>query len=423
METLYPLQEPQLNNSAEHKFECLLSVVGTERMVSITTQASVGSDEACDLVLDDPYVSKRHCVLERRGARIWVRDRRSRNGTWVNNVRVDRCALPDPCRIDLGRTRLRLVYRKGRPGDDNPLGIVGRHPAMTKVFRRIRRYAPNDLPVLIVGETGTGKELVARALHDGSPRADRPFEAINCAAIPRELAESELFGHERGAFTGAAQRFSGAFSRADGGTLFFDEIGEMPLDLQPKLLRALEEGEIRPVGAETSQKVAIRLVAATNRDLLAEVERGRFRHDLYYRLAVGIIDLPALRQRASDIGELVQHFVRHYAGEGAPRVNDELMAWLGAQSWPGNVRALRHAIQRALAECEGDILRRSHFDLRRRVISASESVLFAGRAFKDVKTEIFSRSLALNGGNRSATAMALGIPKSTFFDQLRVLEL
>ncbi len=240
--------------------------------------------------------------------------------------------------------------------DDMPL--IGRSPAMQEVYRLIARVVPNDLTVMILGESGTGKELVARAIHDLGARAKKPFIALNMAAIPRELIESELFGHERGAFTGAATRAIGKFEQAQGGTLFLDEIGDMPIDAQTRLLRVLQTGEFTPVGGARAQQADVRIVSATNQDLPQLIQTGRFREDLYYRLNVVPLSLPPLRARTEDIEALARRFLEQAAAEGLPRKKLDIAALtaLAAHSWPGNVRELENLMRRLAVLERGDII-------------------------------------------------------------------
>ncbi len=241
-------------------------------------------------------------------------------------------------------------------GDDSAL--IGRSAAMQEVYRIIARVVPNDLTVMILGESGTGKELVARAIHDLGPRSRRPFVALNMAAIPRELIESELFGHERGAFTGAAARTAGKFEQAQGGTLFLDEIGDMPLEAQTRLLRVLQSGEFTTVGGARSQRADVRIVSATNQDLRTLTEAGRFREDLYYRLDVVPLSLPPLRARAEDVPVLARHFLDRAAAEGLPRksLDAGALAALAAHNWPGNVRELENLMRRLAVLERGDVI-------------------------------------------------------------------
>ncbi|HEX6987117.1 MAG TPA: sigma-54 dependent transcriptional regulator, partial [Planctomycetaceae bacterium] len=259
--------------------------------------------------------------------------------------------------LERGRLRkenaqLREVLRRR----DAAPGLVGDSPAMQEVYRLIDRVGPTDKAILIQGESGTGKELVAQALHRSSPLRENPLVTINCAALPENLLESELFGHEKGAFTGAVAAKPGLFEVADGGTLFIDEIGELALPLQAKLLRVLEDGSLRRVGSVTQRKVRVRILAATNRDLAEEVRRGAFREDLYYRINVLTIHLPPLRQRDGDLPRLVEYFV----GPGW-RIEPDVVPALARYGWPGNVRQLKNAIERAKILAEDDVIRLENF--------------------------------------------------------------
>jgi two-component system nitrogen regulation response regulator GlnG len=254
----------------------------------------------------------------------------------------------------------REVSDRLAPGDR----IVGKNAAMLEIFKTIGRVAGRDVSVLIMGESGTGKELVARAIHAASPRSSGAFVPVNTAAIPRDLLESELFGHERGAFTGAMASRVGRFSEASGGTLFLDEIGDMPADLQAKLLRVLQDQVVTPVGATRAEQIDVRIIAATHRDLDALVAQGSFREDLLYRLRVMPIQLPALRERSEDVAVLAEHFIARYAEElagGARFLTDSAIAFLSRYPWPGNVRELENAVKRALVLSTGEVLTRDDF--------------------------------------------------------------
>ena len=315
--------------------------------------------------------------------------------------------------------------------------LVGRCPAMLEIFKTIGKVAASDVPVLVTGESGTGKELVARAIHNASPRAQGPFVAVNAAAIPRELLESELFGHERGAFTGAVQSRAGRFRDASGGTLFLDEIGDMPVELQAKLLRVLQSGEVTAVGARQAERVDVRIVAATHRDPDAAVAGGRLREDLLYRLRVVPIHIPPLRERPEDIPILAQHFVDRYARElaAAPRyLADTTLERLRAYDWPGNVRELENAIKRALVLSSGEVLGPEDFaflsqpdaaargaaDLESAVLREVESLLGDPAAhglwaelLERVERPLLEAVLRETEGNQIRAAARLGINRNT----------
>jgi len=319
-------------------------------------RSSIGQLPSNDVVLADRSVSRFHCEILLEHGQARVRDLESRNGTWLDRTRVVEAFLADGAELKLGRTVLRVSLGEERP--PQPLSVrtemgplVGRSVAMRAAFALLEKAAPTGTTVLIEGETGTGKEGAAEALHLGSPRRDRPLTVVDCGAIPANLMESELFGHAKGAFTGATGPRIGAFEEADGGTIFLDEIGELPLELQPKLLRVLERKEIRRVGSNSLTPVDVRVVAATHRDLRSAVNHGTFRADLYFRLSVVRIRLPPLRERADDIPTLVAHFVGRMGVKpdvAAELLRPEFIASLLRASWPGNVRELRNFIERCV---------------------------------------------------------------------------
>lgn len=315
----------------------------------------VGSDPAAGLPLRDPYVSFRHAAIRREGLGFHVEDLRSTNGTYVDGVRIEQAWAGPGSRLRLGNQRFDVVADAPPPELEAPLiGNALRFRTMVRHLRILARVRP---PVLVRGETGTGKELAARALHAWGPRATAPFVAINCASMTDALVESTLFGHVRGAFTGAHRDHPGAFVEADGGTLFLDEIGELPLPQQAKLLRVLELGRITPVGSTLERQVDVRVVSATHRDLAAMVARGQFREDLYHRLSVLDVYLPALRERREDIPLLLEHFCRRASEELERRVclSDAAIEAARLHPWPGNVRALRNAVLRAATLADGPI--------------------------------------------------------------------
>ena len=305
----------------------------------------VGRDVGAQVKVDDPEVSAAHVELRAGEGGVHVRDLGSTNGTFVGPFRVKEGVIRTPTALTIGHTVLTVEPSAERRVDvgwaDGFGALVGRSPRMRRVFGVLERVASTPLSVLILGETGTGKEVVARAIHEASPRKAGPFVVIDCGSIPEALAESILFGHEKGAFTGADQRRRGALADADGGTLFLDELGELPLELQPKLLRALSERQIKRVGGSAFEPLEVRVVAATRRDISAEMNAGRFRSDLYFRIAQVRIELPSLRERAGDIPLLVEDVCKRAGkSEHASSVIGWIQQNLAAHDWPGNVREL-----------------------------------------------------------------------------------
>ena len=313
----------------------------------------VGSSPDSGIVVHDHTVSRLHAELEARHEGVWVRDLGSRNGTFVDGLQVTGALVPNKGSIRFGSTVLVLDYNPGqvRPVELWPSAafgmLVGKSVKMRELFATLSRIAPMDASVLIYGETGTGKELVARAIHDASPRARKPFAVVDCAALPENLLDAELFGHAKGAFTGAGSARPGAIEAAEGGTVFLDEIGELPISMQPKLLRALESKMVRRLGETSHRRVDVRFVSATHRDLLTMVNVGEFREDLYFRLSVLPVQVPPLRARTEDIELLVGHFLRAAGGPG--NVSAELVQELTSRPWRGNVRELRNFVDRARA--------------------------------------------------------------------------
>ncbi|MBN1556681.1 MAG: sigma 54-interacting transcriptional regulator, partial [Lentisphaerae bacterium] len=314
---------------------------------------TIGSAPDNDLVLDDTTVSRRHCEIQVVPEGTVIRDLGSTNGTVVRGIRITEAFLEQGSEIRLGKTR--FIFCPLRESAEYTLSaresfgsVLGASIPMRRIFHLAETYAPTDATVLIEGETGTGKEILAEELHRHSPRASKPFVVIDCATLARELVESELFGHKKGAFTGATADRAGAFEHADGGTVFLDEINDLSPELQPKLLRVLERKEIRRLGTSATRPVDVRIVCATNRKLRNEVNAGRFREDLYFRLSVARIELPPLRKRPDDIPLLVDHFLKEFCGGAAEDTlveRDKTMALLKAHAWPGNVRELRNLIE------------------------------------------------------------------------------
>lgn len=310
----------------------------------------------------------------------------------------------------------------------NYAGIISRNPRMEEIFSRIRRVADLKTTVLILGESGTGKELVARALHRNGRRAPKPFVAVNCGAIPENLLESELFGHVRGAFTNATSDKAGLFEQADGGTLFLDEIGEMPPALQVKLLRVIQEEEIRRVGASVSSRVDVRIVSATSRDLEADIHAGRFREDLYFRLNVFCLRLPPLRERVDDIPLLVEHFLRRAFRDREveqPGIEPDAMRNLMSYVWPGNIRELENAMEHAAIVCEGSCISTACLPAPVRSADSPRSLLeqeedlSIKRAEDAIERDLIRKALARTGGNRTQAAKILEISHRSLLYKLK----
>ena len=387
---------------------------------------AIGSADDNDLVITDLRVSGYHARLFWRSGRLFVRDLGSTNGTAVNGARVVESEVPDGAQLTFGPVAHRVSYRTGdRPKTSNVEsfhGMVGASPAMLEVFSSVGRFADADVPVLISGETGTGKELVAHALHQASGRKDRPFVPINCGAISDDLIESELFGHERGAFTGADRRHSGAFEQAGGGTLFLDEIGDIPLKQQVKFLRVLETGQFKRVGGREELISSARVVAASHRELPEEVQQGRFREDLLYRLGVLRIHIPPLRERIDDLQMLTNHFLKVLAPGRKAVITPPAMSALRDHHWHGNVRELKGVLQRALLTANGASL--SPGDLTftqpsledaREEASKSRSV----RTLESVERDEILRALAVCNNVHSEAARVLGIGRSSLYSKMK----
>ncbi|HWU90183.1 MAG TPA: sigma 54-interacting transcriptional regulator [Kofleriaceae bacterium] len=328
----------------------------------------IGSMEDNDIVLSDDTVSRYHCKIVQEDSGYVLVDLRSTNGTFINKVRVREAFLKPSSIVSVGQSQIRFNALEEEvqivpSRNDRCAGLIGGNARMREIYAIIEKIAPTATTVVIDGETGTGKEVVAQAIHSLSPRSRNDLVVFDCGAVPPNLIESELFGHEKGSFTGAMMTRQGLFEQADGGTLFLDELGELPLDLQPKLLRALEQREVRRVGSTKAAKVDVRIIAATNRNLEDEVRAGRFRQDLFYRLSVVRLHLPSLRERADDIPLLVNHFLEtgayNRSGNGEMRVTAiarDAMTALQTYPWPGNVRELVNVIERAVSFCDSQVM-------------------------------------------------------------------
>jgi len=385
---------------------------------------TVGTAADCDVVVEDATVSRHHCCLEPRGELLFVRDLGSTNGTRVDEVAVLEAMTRPEARLRIGNTCLHLVARERpvvTPGPDRFHGMVGTTPKMRSLYRLLERIAATDAPVLISGETGTGKELAARAIHEASGRRGGPLVVINCGAIPEELIESELFGHEKGAFTHAVATRDGAFAQADGGTLFLDEVGELPLAVQATLLRVLEDRTFKRVGGNRELTSDFRIVAATNLELTTEVREGRFRQDLFFRLYVAPVTLPPLADRLDDLPALVAHLLQRDATAGAPppEVAPEAIDLLRRHRWPGNIRELRNVLARAQLLNDGSRLGPESFTFLDEVGPATPGIDLAHLTLQEVERMTIAAHLAAHQGQRRAAAASLGIATSTLYEKLK----
>lgn len=413
----------------------LVVVQGPDRGRALELEAGdhklVGQSPVCELQLTDPTVSRRHVSLEVDGRGLLVRDLDSTNGIFVRGVRILEAVFTEAETFSVGDTKL-SVERIDAASVRKAAGImrfgkvIGASAEMQSLYPLCERLAHATVPVVIEGETGTGKEVLAEALHEAGPRASKPFVVFDCTAVPASLVESQLFGHERGAFTGAVAARRGVFEQAHGGTLFIDEIGDLDLALQPKLLRAIERSEVQRVGAERWTKVDVRVISATRRDLDHEVQVGRFRDDLFYRMAIARVELPPLRKRKGDIGLLTRHFWREL-GAGTLSLPADLVQRYEDRSWPGNVRELYNTVARQLAL--GD-LASEHFPDAAPAADASidaiESILgldlplpMAREKLVDVfERRYVERMVARYDGNVSRAAVASGLARR-YFQKLR----
>ena len=388
----------------------------------------VGSQDGTDIKLGDPFVSRRHLKLMPTDLGVKVEDLDSRNGVFVGSQRIRNAEIQPPFQLRVGDTVMHVLRSDERETLPAVPPLIGESDSMRQLKSLITRVAAADIPTLILGETGTGKEIIARQVAAASSRAHRPFLTLNCGALSQELLESELFGHEKGAFTGAEMRRIGAFEAADGGTLFLDEIGELPLSMQAALLRSIEYGEVRRVGSSEAFRVDVRIIAATNRDLEAEVAAGRFREDLLHRLNVIVLRAAPLRERGGDIDILTQHFAREFSPPGRLTGFDEsALLKLKTHRWPGNVRELRNTIQRALILATSnplsaaDVFIAAVTDTGRSASSSSADRAANGPealTMEEREREAIVDALRDTQGNKSEAAEKLGISRSTIHRKL-----
>lgn len=436
----------------------LISGAGEQRDYELTkARISGGRSIINDIQLNDKAVSGTHFEIVSGDDGYRLVDLGSTNGTYVGDLRIKEVFLKPGTKFRAGHTELQFqplndMVEIALSAQDRFGYVLGGSVAMREIFATLEKVVASDLTVMITGETGTGKELVARSIHELSPRCNKPFVVLDCGAIPKDLIESTLFGHEKGAFTGAVGQHKGVFEQAQSGTIFLDEIGELDIGLQPKLLRVLENRELKRVGGDRTIRFDVRVLAATNRDLRAMVNKGTFREDLYFRLSVITCDTPPLRKRREDIPQLIHHFLADVAQRRGMQmqISVDAMNALMSQDWPGNVRELRNVVERAASLCDTSTIERSDLSLGKSVFGATTSTasapqvqsseggggfspaLFeAGVAFKDAKQQIvdeFERHylkalLQRNHGNITRSAHEAGLTRYHLRELLKRHEL
>ncbi|MCA9610725.1 MAG: sigma 54-dependent Fis family transcriptional regulator [Myxococcales bacterium] len=419
---------------------------GTERSVAVVDRpVIVGRDPGCDLTIPDARVSAAHLELEPTPSGVVARDLQTTNGTFAGELRIREVILAHGSELDVGGARLVFTYddvpqRVERREVEAYHGLVGRSRPMQTLYADIERLAPTPLAILVEGETGTGKELVARAIHAASARSGGPFVVVDCGALTPTLLESTLFGHDKGAFSGAHATKQGLVEAAEGGTLFLDELGELPTDAQTRLLRLLEARTYRRVGSTQERKADIRPLAATHRDIPAMVASGAFRADLFFRLATARLRVPPLRERLSDVPDLSRAVLERLEGSAAPTIEKDALAALARRDWPGNVRELRNALEVASALCRDETIREA--DLQRQgptaslsppalAITPSPRPTVGGGLFRDEKARVleeFERDylaavFEAHDGNVTRAAEEAGIARQTFAALLKRYDL
>jgi transcriptional regulator with GAF, ATPase, and Fis domain len=423
----YPLEAPKPRRTASVRF---VDAAGQHQQ-AILTPMILGSAAEAGVVVRDKTISRAHAAFEPRADGLWVKDLGSRNGTYIGDLRVESARIPDGARLRLGGMEITVTYAQteslpevwpeGRYGD-----LVARTAVMRELFSRIADVAMMNFSVLVTGETGTGKELVARALHDHSPAREGPFVVVDCAAMPSALLEAELFGHAKGAFTGANADRAGAIELADGGTVFLDEIGELPLELQPKLLRVLESKTVRRIGESNYRRMNVRFVSATHRDLRGMVAARNFRDDLFFRIAPVSVAIPSLRERRGDIPLLIDHFL---SPRTAMDLGQEALALINEHPWPGNVRELRNYCDRVRAfgfsrakealEENREMFEASSERPARQISLEMPFKEFRERWIEDGERAYVLKALKEADGNIAAAARAAGVDRTYLFRLVR----
>ncbi|MCX7977415.1 MAG: sigma 54-interacting transcriptional regulator [Bdellovibrionaceae bacterium] len=383
----------------------------------------LGSDSGCGLRLSDGKVSSRHARLEKRDGGWLLRDLRSESGTWLNENRVLEAFLRSGDIIRVGDSE--LIFKTEQPQESAGFPMQSRNPVWQEELQSLGAVAKSPYAVLLLGPSGTGKDVLARKLHECSQRSQGPFLSVNCSAFTETLVESELFGHVKGSFTGALSDRKGAFEAARGGTLFLDEIGDLPYSLQAKLLRAIENEEVRPVGSDKAIKTDVRIIAATHQNLWEKIQEGSFRADLYYRLSVITVSVPALAHRMEDFETLMYDFAKKMR----VRFSFAAIQRMKSHSWPGNIRELRNLVARASVMFPGELISESHIErlLERTPESPSQSSSPRKSTtheptlpvIKEIERQMIIKRLAANKGNQRQTAADLGMAKSTLHDRLK----
>jgi len=398
----------------------LYSYQEPETAIELTEYFLIGRDLACNLNLPDQQIEERHARIEYKGFAYLIRDLRTTVGTYVNDQQITETYLAEGDIIKFGNhTFLFSIQRKSQA---QGIGLTSKNLGWNIELSSLGNVAKTDFPVLLLGPSGSGKEVISNAIHKNSNRSEQPFVAVNCSALSETLIESELFGHIKGAFTGATSDRKGAFESANGGTLFLDEIGDLPFSMQAKLLRAIENQEIRAVGSDRNIKINVRILAATHQDLKKKIYSGTFRADLFYRLNVITVTTPALKDRMEDFEDLLTKFCRSQK----VRLSTCVVEQLKKHSWPGNIRELKNLISRASAYFPGLCIEEKHLCKLIEIIPVTNigSIMEEYKdsqlpALKELERQLIIKRLTMNLGNQRKTAQDLGLPKSTLHDRIR----
>lgn len=402
-------------------------VAKNQKIHALKDYNTLGRADENSVRIDADGVSDRHARIEVKEEGVLIRDLRSQSGTRVNGTKVSEAWLCDADIIEIGGEDFTFVTEL--PGENRGIGLKSKNESWNTQLQTLGGVAATDFPILLLGASGTGKEVLAESLHRHSTRSQGPFVRVNCSALTETLVESELFGHVKGSFTGAINDRKGAFETARGGTLFLDEVGDLPYGLQAKLLRALENNEIRPVGSDRTVQTDVRIIAATHANLSEKIMASEFRNDLYYRLSVLTVTPPALTDRMEDFEELLYHFARQMR----VRFSHVAIMRLKKHTWPGNIRELRNTVARACAFFPKQSIEESHLERIIDPYSIRQSAVYGQPApvlnsaqlpvIKEIEKQMIIKRLAANQGNQRRTAADLGMPKSTLHDRLRLYQI